>query len=308
MKKILTGLLLVAAVGSVSAQKLNPNRFPSPTSILYDNNGNDLKGFSLKYKNDFENKGSIVLQAGGSDWSYVQLKNIKSPGINKKGELNYLNAFDVTLLTYKTRTSGKATWWSREFNLPEGKLQYFKAEDDGKIPYDVVKYTDVTNELQNKKMTIAEYVDTLTRPHDFELLFGNTLFVKAGTVREASDYSAIVAFYTKFLEKFTNVNDPVLDDKSFVTFVKAGSTEYVGYFNMVNGRLQGFLDKPESGFERDKVKFVNEIFRNITGAVVYVYGDDQFGMGKMVKAKVDKANLKMEMVKTSSSKKFNADF
>lgn len=307
MKRLIAGLLFIAVAGSAMAQKLNSNKFPSPESATYDNNGNDLRGFINKHKNDFEAKGNMVNSASGNDWGYLQVRNVKTPGEDKKGNLNYRESFDVTLLMYKTRNDAKATWWSREYNLPKGNMQYYKVGEPGTLPYENVKYSDVINDLQTKSFTVVEYIDTLVNQNDFDLLLKNSIFLRNGAMKDVNDYRTMVNFYNKFLTRFSNVNDPVLDDKSFITFFKGNNADYLGYFNVLNGKLSGHVELIDAPFERDKVKFVNDVFKNLTGSVVYEYGDENLGMSKMIKMRADKLNLKVEVVKTSSSRKFNED-
>ena len=308
MKRLVAGLLFTVVAGNVMAQRLNSNKFPSPESATYDNNGNDLRGFINKNKNDFEAKGAIVNETSINDWGYLQVKNVKTPGEDKNGNLNYQEAFDVTLAMYKTRNGAKATWWSREHNLPKGNMQYYKVGEPGMLAYDNVKYSDIFSDLLEKSFTVVEYVDTLVNPTDFELLLKNTIYIKDGTIKDVSDYKAMVQFYTVFLDHFTKVNDPVLDDKSFITFFKGANTNYVCYFNMVNGKLSGKLEVVDAPFERDKIKLVSDIFKKLTGSVVYQYGNTDFDLAKMIKNRADKSNLKVMAVKTASHHKFNEDF
>jgi hypothetical protein len=45
----------------------------------------------------------------------------------------------------------------------------------------------------------------------------------------------------------------------------------------------------------------------LTGSYIYVYGDDAFGMERIIKTRADKSNIKVEYWKTSTSRKFNQD-
>ncbi len=309
MKKVIAIVLLSLVAGNSDAQLNRKIKFPSPESATYDNNGNDLRGFINRNKNDFEAKGNKVLDASGNDWGYMQIKNVKTPGEDKKGNLNYLESFDVTLAMMKTKGGAKATWWTREYNSTSGKLLYYKVGEAGLLAYDNVKYTEVITDLLPKSFDIIEYSDTLLNQGDFEILFKNCMFVKNGTIKDVNDYKNLVEFYNTFLAKFTAINDPVIDNKSFITcFSGKSGANYVGCFNIVNGKLSGRVEQVEAPFERDKIKYVNDIFKKLTGSSINVYGDDYFGMEKMMKTRADKSNMKIDFKKTNSRRKYNEDF
>ncbi len=307
MKKLIAALLLSVAAQGSFAQVWHENKFPSQESATFDNNGNDLRGFTNKYKNDFTAKGEKVNEASANNWGYLAVKNVKTPGINKKGELNYFESFDVTLAMYKTRDGGKATWWAREHNSPKGPMVYFKAGTPTTLAMDNVKYSEILNELQAKRFTLVEYADTMFSRNDFDILLKNCLFVKNGTIKDVNEYKTLVDFYNGFLDKFTSVNDAVIDDKSFITFYKAGNNKYAAYFNVVNGKLSGKLELVDAPFDRDRVKFVDDVFKKLTGSTIYLYGDDAFEMEHIIKKRADKANLKLEVRKTTTTRKFNQD-
>jgi hypothetical protein len=307
MKKLIAILLLSVAVQNSIAQVWHENKFPSQEAATFDNNGNDLRGFINKYKTDFQAKGDVVNDASHNSWGYFAIKNVKVPGTDKKGNLNYYESFDVTLGMYKTRDGGKATWWGRQHNSPKGAMVYFKAGDPSMLAMDNVKYADVINELNTKKFTIVEYADTMYSRNDFDLLLKNCIFLKNGTIKEVSQYKTMVDFYNGFLDKFTAVNDAVVDDKSFITFFKAGNNKYAGYFNIVNGKLSGKVELIDAPFERDRIAFVDGLFKNLTGSTIYVYGDDAFEMDRIIRKRAEKANLKLEMRKTTATRKFNQD-
>ncbi len=307
MKKLFTVLLLSSVVSGSYAQVWHQNRFPSQESATFDNNGNDLRGFVNKYKSDFIAKGDKVNDASRSDWGYLAVKNVKTPGIDKKGNLNYFESFDVTLAMFKTGTDGKATWWAREHNSAKGPMVYFKAGDATTLSLPNVKYTEVLNELATKRFTLVEYTDTMYSRNDFDILLKNWAVVKNGTIKNVNDYKTLVDFYNKFLDKFTSINDAVLEDKSFITFFKGTGANYAGYFNMVNGKLSGRIELIDAPFERDRIKFVDDMFKKITGSTIYVYGDDTFGLERIINKRADKANAKLEMRKTTTTRKFNQD-
>ena len=186
-------------------------------------------------------------------------------------------------------------------------MKWFKADEPGTLTLDNVKYTEIISELQTKSFTIVEYADSMYSQNDFDILLKNTVFLKNGTIKELGDYKTMINFYNKFLDKFTNVNDAVLDNKSFITFFKGATTQYAGYFNVVNGKLSGKVEAIDAPFERDREKFINDMFKKLNGSAVYLYGDDTFGMENIIKKRAMKHNLKLNRRNTSSTKKFNAD-
>ena len=307
MKNLIAIILLTVFAEKSMGQVWHQNKFPSPESATYDNNGNDLRGFINTYKNDFLAKGNKVSEVSKNDWGYIQIKNVKIPGSDKEGNLNYYESFDVTLAMNKTRNGGQATWWAREHNSPKGKMVYFKVGDPGTLGLDNVKYSEIISSLQLKSFTIVEYADTMYSQNDFNILLKNCMFIRNGTIKDINDYKALIDFYNRFLEKFTNVNDPVLDKKSFITFFKGGSNHYAGYFNLVNGKLSGKIEFIDALFDRDRVKFVNDMFKKLTGTTIYLYGDDAFEMEAIVKKRAIKSHLRMERRKTNATRKFNED-
>ncbi len=305
MKKLLAVLLLSAATGAVTAQIRHNDKFPSPESATYDNNGNDLRGFINTNKTVLNAHGGYVAEQSGNSWGYLQVKNVKVPGQNKKGELNYYASFDVTLALMKSTEGAKATWWAREYNNAQGPMLYFKAGDA--LGIDNVKYSEILTDLRPKKWTLVEYYDTVFSPKDYDIILGNSIYMKGGSIKENGDYSSMIVFYNSFLSKFGDTRDAVLEDKSFITFFKGASTNYIGYFNIVNGKISGYVDAIDAPFERDRVKMINEVFKKLTGTYVYVYGDDAFGMEKIIRQRAEKSNIKTDRRMTSMSGKFNQD-
>lgn len=307
MKKLFAVLLLSAATGSAMAQIRYDNKFPSPEAATYDNNGNDLRGFINTNKTVLNTRGTLVNEQSGNTWGYLQVKNVKIPGQSKKGELNYYAAFDVTLALYKSSDGAKATWWAREYNNAQGPMLYYKAGDPAMLAIDNVKYTEILNDLRPKKFTLVEYYDTVFNPKDFDILLGNTVYMRGGTLKENGDYGTMISFYNGFLNKFSAVNDAVLEDKSFITMFRGGSSNYIGYFNIVNGKLSGYVEMIEAPFERDRVKLVADIFKKLTGSYIYIYGDDTFGLEKIIRQRAEKSNMKTDRRMTTMSSKFNQD-
>ena len=294
--------------GDGSYQKRYTNKFPSPESATFDNNGNDLRGFINSNKNALNANGAAVNDASGFSWGYAQVKMVRIPGEDKKGNLNYYEAFDATLVLTKGKDGNKATWWAREYNQPKGPLLYYKAGDPGILSIDNVRYTEVLSDLQQKSFTLIEYYDSIGSQKDFDILLKNTLMVAGGTIKEVGDYKLLVDFYNGFLAKFSNVNDPVLDDKSFITFFKGNNANYVAYFNVINGKLSGRLELIDAPFERDKIKLVADIFKKLTGSFIYIYGAAPFGMDKMIVKRAEATNMKVAQRSTTASRKFNEDF
>ena len=144
-------------------------------------------------------------------------------------------------------------------------------------------------------------------PKDLDVLLKNTLYITSGAVKNVEDYKTIIDFYNTFLTKFTTVNDPMLEDKSFITFVRTANARYIGYFNVLNGKLTGRLELLDLQFESEKPKFINTMLKNITGKEIYVYGDKTFGMEKTLNRRAEANNLKLYRKYTTMTGKFNED-
>jgi len=307
MKRVLPLLLLSVVSSSVFAQPIHYNRLPSIEAATYDNNGNDLRGFIKTNKNELNLRGSAVNDYSANHWGYMQIKTVKVPGEDKKGNLNYYQTFDVTLGLYKTTNGAKGTWWAREYNSANAPMLYYKTNEAGRLDMENVKYTDITRELEGKTFTIVEYYDSSLNTKDLDMLLKNTLYIKSGSVKNVEDYKTIIDFYNTFLSKFTTLNDPMLEDKSFITFVRTANARYIGYFNVLNGKLTGRLELLDLQFEAEKPKFVNAMLKNITGKEIYVYGDKTFGMEKTLNKRAEVNNLKLYRKYTTMTGKFNED-
>ena len=307
MRKISTLLLVCATTLSVSAQVKQNNKFPSPESVTFENNGNDLRGFINTNKNQLLSKGGVINEASGNSWGYLQIKNAKVPGVDKKGVLNYYESFDATLALYRARDGAKATWWTREYNQPKAPIFYKKVEGADIQGVENIKCNDVFRELESKKFTILEYSNEIPNTRDFDILLKDYIMVKNGSLKDAGDYKALYDFYNGFLNKFTSTSDPLLENRSFITFVEINKEQYVGYFNIVNGKLAGKLEVIEAEFERDRIKLVNDLFKKLTGGYVYVYGDNQFEMEKIITKRAQQSNIKTDNWKTNTTRKFNDD-
>jgi hypothetical protein len=306
MRKLAIICFLFFASNLSIAQKMSKYRLPSAEAAVYDNNGNDLRGFIAAYKKEMEEKSAMVKSTSGA-WMYMMMRNVTTPATDKNGNLNYTQPFTVTLAMSAAALPPKATWWAREYNSGKGKVVHYAASNPAVLGLDLVKQTPFINEMNTGKMTLVEYIDTVANLYDYDDFFKNTLFVKRGLMTNVADYGALVKYMNTFLEKFSSTSDAVLEGKSYVLFFKGSEAQYVIYLNFVNNKLTGAVWQVEARFEADRVKFVNEVFRKFTGKSVYAYGADYFDMEKIVRKKAESSNLKIEFVKPTSSKVFNKD-
>ncbi len=305
-------LLLTAASGNSIAQTCH-NLYPYADGVVYDNNGHDLNAFIKSNKDDAKHKGEMVKEYSNGTWGYLQIKNTKvpslntspDPDLNKKVNLNYSEYIDATLALCNTIDGLKATWWSRQCNNPLGPLVYTKTDDKGKLDIENIKYTYIIKELETKHFTIVEYSGDGYNERDYEQLLKNYLLVENGTLKNGVDYKTMIEFYDNFLTKFTYVEDPLLENKSFITFFSGNKTKYVGYFNIVNHKLAGHVEAVDLQFEKDKDALVNNTFKKLTGNVVYVYGDDIYGLEKTMLKYGHTHNLKLNRRNTTTTEKFN---
>lgn len=292
-------------VGLKYNQKTISNQFPCGECAVFDNNGNDLRGFINSNKNDISAKGSLVNEYSNNTWGYVEIKDAKTPSLDKQGNLSYYQAFDATLALYKTDDGAKATWWAREANAPRGPLVNIKVDADGKLGLDLTKHNALFHEMETKKMTLIEYYSEGYDQLDYDVFFKNYILMKADIVKNVDDYKKIIDFYNGFLGKFTNTSDPQLENKSFVTCFTINNVKYIGYFNFVNSKLAGKLDVAGIVYDKDRETVTNNIFRKLTGKVVYVYGNDVFGMDKAIIKYGRAHNIKLIRRKTTDDGSFN---
>ena len=304
----ITVLLLLSMSASRSlAQLVVHNQYPCAECAVFDNNGSDLRGFINSNKNELYTRGGKVIEYSHNSWGYLEIKNVKVPSMDKKGHLNFYETIDVTLALYKTPDGAKATWMARETNSPKGPMVYIKTNDGDKLGIENVKYTQVTNELETKKFALVEYYDSVYNDRDYDILLKNYLLVKSGTINDVTALKPIIEFYDNFISKFTYLSDPVLEPKSFVTFLTANGVKYIGYFNVINNKLAGKLDVFNVEYEKDRAPLVAELFRKLKGKVVYLYGDDTFGMDLTIEKYARENGLKLKHRKTTTAKKFNDD-
>jgi len=308
----ISALLVCAVAGNVNAQ-LQHNQYPCAECAVYDNNGNDLRGFTISNKRDLNSKGSKVIEASENMWGYLQVRAANVPSVNKtgvrKGELNWGEPITASYILYKTKDGAQATWWARETNNPKGPITSKMVKIEGNTPeIPVIRYETITNDLASKTFTMVEYYNNLYNERDYDVMLKNYFLVENGTIRDADDYKSIVSFYNDFLKKFTYVDDPVVGKRSFITMLKAPSgNKYIGYFNIVDGKLAGKLDPVDFQYQKDKDTLVLKMFKKLTSNFVYVYGDENFDLEKPIVMYAREHAIKLKRRHTNTPKKFNED-
>ena len=310
----ISAALLLSLSTAVSYAQLNHNQYPCADCAAYDNNGNDLKGFINSNKRDLFTKGGKVNEYSDNTWGYLQVRSASVPSINKygekKGERNYAETIMATYVLYKTKEDAEATWWARETNSPKGPITSRKVKDEEGNPsaIPVVRYESLINELTPKTFTIVEYYNNLYNERDYDVLLKNYMLTENGSVKDPADYKSIISFYNDFLKKFTYVDDPILMKRSFITlFTATSGAKFVGYFNMVDGKLAGKLDAIDFQYQADKDTLVKKVFTKLTGSTVYVYGDDNFDLEKPIVMYARAHEIKLKRRHTNTDKKFNED-
>jgi len=312
---ILAGLFLSLALPYRPLAQVCHNLYPSPEIATYDNGGHDLRGFINTNKKDLIAKGTYVNDYSKNTWAYMQIKNARVPSVdNKKSKdnenfhkLNYSEYIDVTLVMYKTKGGAQSTWWARQCNSPKGPLVDMKVDPQGRLDMDYVRYSNILTDIETKKFTIVEYSGDTFNHKDYDDLLNNYLLIENGSVLALADYGAIIDYYNNFSSKFSDIEDPLLEYKSFITFFSTPRAKYVGYFNVVNNKLAGRLEVVDMKYDRDKDVFVNYVFSRITGSVVYVYGDEDFGLDRTIIDYSRGHNLKVVRRTTTTNKEFNKD-
>ncbi len=305
-------VLLCTASGTLNAQLMH-NQYPCAECAVGDNNGNDLKGLIISNKRDLYEKGDVVNTASGNTWGYMQIRSATVPSVNKsgekKGELNYVEAITATYALYKTKDGAQAAWWARETNNPKGPLTSRMVKETGDAPeIPIVRYETITEEIEPKVFTIVEYSNNLFNERDFDVLLKNYVLVENGAIKTNEDYKSIISFYNDFLKKFTYVDDPILGKRSFITMLATpAGNKYIGYFNIVNGKLAGHLEFVDFQYQKDKDALVKKIFGKLTGSLVYVYGDDNFDLEKPIVMYAREHEIKLKRRHTNTDKKFNED-
>jgi len=308
----ITAVLACASISNLSAQLLH-NQYPCAECAVYDNNGNDLRGFIISNKRDLYSKGDVVNNASDNMWGYMEIRSATVPSVNKsgerKGDLNYVESIVATSVLYKTKDGAEGTWWARECNSPKGPLtsKMVKPEGDA-LDIPIVRYETITEALEPKVFTIVEYYNDLYNERDYDILLKNYFLVENGTIKNLDDYKSIISFYNNFLKKFTYVDDPILGKRSFITLMTAASgNKYIGYFNIVNGKLAGKFEAIDFQYEKDKDTLVKKVFTKLTGSTVYVYGDDNFDLEKPIVKYAREHDIKLKRRHTDTPIKFNED-
>lgn len=306
-------LLLVSCSGALQAQerKTCKNQYPCGDCAVHDNNGNDLAGFTRVHKKQFFSNGDIVTAASGNEWGYMFMRTAIVPSVSSKwetkGDLNYTNPIRTALAMVRSKDNSVATWWARECNMENGPVTQVKTASVGneEVELPMKRYDNVFRDLDGKKMTLVEYLDTFNM-RDFDyLLQKNHIVVKCGTIKPA-DYKAVVDYFNSFLGKFSYTDDPVITRMSFVTFFAGtGKDKYIGYFNVVNDKLSGFLEPLVIDYENEKDSIASRAFARLATRTVYIYGDDSFGMDKSM-IRYAKANeYKLRRRTTKANTRFN---
>lgn len=292
-------------VGYKYNQKTIRNQYPCAECAVFDNNGNDLRGFVNTTKKDAMAKAAKVAEASNNTWGYVAVKNAKVPSVNKKGDLDYTQSFDVNEAMYLASGTEKATWWARECNSAKGPLVYIKTENSDKLSMPNVKYTEMLHEFESKKITLVEYYNGQYNQFDYDFLFKNYILMPSGTIKDVNSYKNIVDFYNDFLGKFSSTSDPLIENKSFVTCLAVNNVKYLAYFNVTNNKLAGHLEIADIQYDRDRDTVIHNTFKKLTGKTVFVYGNELFGMEKKMITYGRLHNIKLIRRKTTDSKLFN---
>jgi hypothetical protein len=296
---------------TISIAQTCHNLYPYADGAVYDNNGYDLRGFVKKNKTAATEKGNKINEYSENKWGYLMVNTVRVPSVSTPHgkwhdvSLNHSEYIDATLAMCVTKESLKSTWWARQCNSPLGPLVCTKVDDEGRLDVPNVRYTDISKELEIKKFTIVEYTNDRYNPRDYDVLANNYLLIENGLVRHDEDYKTIINFYNNFLSKFTYLDDPLLETKSFVTFFHGRDRQYVGYFKIANSKLAGHLETIEIRYERDKEIIVNSLFSKLNTRTVYVYGDDTFSLEKAMLKYAREHDLKLITRATNTTEKFN---
>lgn len=313
LSKVISAFSVAMLLASAGRAQMIPtmncrNPYPCGECAVLDNNGNDLKGFIRANRRELNSRGALISEYSNDTWGYLQVRTVSVPSVihddrQHLGELNYSQYIRATLGLYKSRDAEQATWWARQCGLPGSPLVFTKTDE--KIDLDVVRYSNIMNELSKKKFTIVEYYDSLYNDRDYDNLLKNHILVSGWAFKDANEYKAIIDFYNNFASKFTYTEDPILENKSFITFFSTGKNKYMGYFNVVNGKLSGKLEVLDIQYEHDKDVLVENTFKKLKGNIVYVFGDETHGMDKNIIAYGRKNNIKLKRWPSAAPKKFN---
>ena len=307
----LSALLLLATAGVPAAAQSTTvckNQYPCGECAVFDNNGNDLKGFITGNKSQLQLRGGKLNEVSGGTWGYLLVRTANVPSVSskweKKGDLNVSASIRSTYVMNKTADGEKATWWARECNLKNGPLVQIKTKNDDELGMEQLRYEKLMHSLDPMKFTLVEYADTFN-DRDYDYMLKNYIATKCGSI-DLEDYRSMVDFYTGFLGKFSSVDDAVLGNSSFVTFFTGASNKhYMTYFNIVNSKLSGTLEALDIQYERDRDTVINKTFKKLTGKTVYIYGDDTFGLDKKIIVYGRSHDIKLRRRKTNITTRFN---
>lgn len=305
----LSALLLLATAGRVAAQPtVCKNQYPCSVCAVYDNNGNDLRGFINSNKRQLELRGGKLNEASGGKWGYLLVRTANVPSVSskweKKGDLNMAAFIRATYVMNKTKDGEQATWWARECNLNNGPLVQIKVNDEGKLDMENVRYEKLMNGLSGMTFTLVEYADTFNA-RDYDNMLKSYIATKCGAI-DVNDYRGLVDFFNGFAGHFTTTEDAALTNSSFIAFYTgASNTRYIAYFNMVNDKLSGRLDVLDLQYEKDMDTTINHIFPKLTGKNIFIYGDETYGMDKRMIMYGKNHDLHLKRRRTNVSGKFN---
>ena len=294
-------------------QTVRHNLYPYAEGVVYDNNGHDLTGFIKSNKKETERKSEKISEFSNGKWGYIQINNARVPSItinpgskSRKVTLSYSEHIDATLALFNTGDGVKATWWARQANKPEGAFFSKRVDDGGKLNVPLVRYEELMSAMNTKDFTIVDYNDSVYNDKDYDKLLKNYIVVDNEAVKDFNDYKTLIPYFNNFHSKFTYVEDPLLENKSFVTCLTVNNTRYLGYFNVVQNKLAGHLQVADIQYERDIDTLITHVFSKLKGKTIYVYGDDIFGMEKaLLKYGHNHPALKLVRRRTNTTDKFN---
>jgi len=314
----ISAILLLSLIVTQTYAQICHNLYPYAEGVVYDNNGHDLAAFIKSNKSEVASKSGKIKEFSQGRWGYVQIKNARVPSLNSRPDrdlnkdvnFDYSGYIDATLALCNMKDAQqeddiKATWWARQCNNPEGPLVYTPTDDEDKLQVENIPYNYLLKEMETKQFTIVEYNSETYNQRDYDQLFKNYILIENGAIKDINDYKMMIEFYNNFLSKFTYVEDPLLENKSFITFFTGSKTKYVGYFNIVNNKLAGHIEPVKIEYERDRDTLVNNTFKKLTGSVVYVYGDDIFGLEKTILKYGHTHDIKLIRRNTDTTEKFN---
>ncbi len=311
-KTFVLAVSCILFTSGVSQAQVCHNLYPCAGCVVADNGGNDLYGYVTTNKKDAAFKADKIHEYSGGMWGYIQIRDAKVPSLNihptaenKKVDLDYSQYIDATLVLHQSIDGMQASWWARQCNNREGALYSKKTDEDAKVDAHVVRYRDVFHDLETKNFTLVEYNNEPYNEVDYDVLLKNYILLENGLVKNDHDYKVMIDFYNNFVTKFSYVEDPLLDNTSFITFFTAGNTRYIGYFNIINSKLAGHVEQVKLEYEKDKDPLLDRVFRKLKGKTVIIYGDDVYGMEHNMLKYGHNHHIKLIRRKTDMTDKFN---